>query len=92
VAGETLAELGLDVRRRSPLPDTIFLGYSNGCIGYLPPAECYPEGGWSAKEVYKVPDMLCQSYMLPMHVAPEAASLITDACVRLLDRSARLTA
>jgi hypothetical protein len=84
VAGETLAELGLAVRQRSPLAETIFLGYSNGCMGYLPPAECYPAEGWSAREVYKVPDMLCQSYMLPMHAAPEAAGQLVDACVRLL--------
>ncbi len=46
-AGETLVELGLSVKKASPFPDTIFLGYSNGCIGYIPPAEAYPSQGWS---------------------------------------------
>ena len=83
-AGETLVELGLAVKAASPFRTTHFLGYSNGCIGYIPPAECYPEGGWSPWETYLVPDMLCQSYMLPMHVAPEAAQKVVDGCLALL--------
>ncbi len=31
-----------------------------------------------------VPDMLCQSYMLPMHVAPEAGQMLVDGCLKLL--------
>src|SRR5262249_39640256 len=50
VSGETLVELGLGVKKASPYEKTIFLGYSNGCIGYIPPAECYPEDGWSPFE------------------------------------------
>jgi hypothetical protein len=91
-AGETLVELGLAVKAASPFPTTHFLGYSNGCIGYIPPKECYPEGGWSPWETYLVPDMLCQSYMLPMHLAPEAAGMVVDGCVTLLRRLAVQTA
>jgi hypothetical protein len=91
-AGETLVELGLAVKAASPFPTTHFLGYSNGCIGYIPPKECYPEGGWSPWETYLVPDMLCQSYMLPMHLAPEAAGMVVDGCVALLRRLAVQTA
>ncbi len=83
-AGETLVELGLRAKERSPFAETLFLGYSNGCVNYIPPAECYPEGGWSPWETYYVPDMLCQSYMLPMHYQPEAAGMLVDASVRLL--------
>ncbi len=85
-AGETLVELGLGVKAKSPFPETHFLGYSNGCIGYIPPANCYPAGGWSPWEIYLVPDMLCQSYMLPMHVAPEAGQMLVDRCVELLSQ------
>jgi len=83
-AGETLAELGLAVKAASPFANTHFLGYSNGCIGYIPPAECYPQEGWSPRETYSVPDMLCQAYMMPMHCAPEAAQTVVDGCTGLL--------
>ena len=85
--GETLVELGLAVKNASPFEKTIFLGYSNGCIGYIPPAECYPAEPWSPWEVYKVPDMLCQNYMLPMHVAPGASQAVVDAAVRLIRKT-----
>ena len=62
-AGETLSELGLRVKAASPFADTRFLGYSNGCVGYIPNAECYPAEGWSPWETYLVPDMLCQAYI-----------------------------
>ncbi len=83
-AGETLVELGLRVKAASPFAATHFLGYSNGCIGYIPSAEHYPDEGWSPWETYLVPDMLCQSYMLPMHVSPAASGLVVDRCVSLL--------
>ena len=73
-AGETLSELGLRVKAASPFADTRFLGYSNGCVGYIPNTECYPTEAWSPWETYLVPDMLCQAYMLPMHVALTARS------------------
>jgi hypothetical protein len=85
-AGETVVELGLRVKAASPFGETQFLGYSNGCIGYIPSAEHYPAGGWSAWETYLVPDLLCQSYMLPMHPAPAAGDLVVERCVGLLRR------
>src|SRR5262249_37016982 len=42
VSAEPLAELGLEVKRRSPLTHTLFLGYSNGWNGYIPPPEAFP--------------------------------------------------
>lgn len=87
-AGETLVELGLQVRQKSPFPETLFLGYSNGCIGYIPSRNCYPDGGWSASKTYYVPDMLCQSYMLPMHVAPEAGEILVKGAVNLIGKLA----
>jgi neutral ceramidase len=82
--GETLVELGLAVRKASPFEKTVFLGYSNGCIGYIPPAECFPDEAWSPWEVYKIPDMLCQNYMQPMHVTPGAAKVVVDASLRMI--------
>ncbi len=83
-AGETVVELGLRVKAASPFAETLFLGYSNGNVGYLPAAEHYPPEGWSPWETYQVPDMLCQSYMLPMHPSPEASGILVDRSVALL--------
>jgi hypothetical protein len=86
VSGETLAELGLAVREASPFSQTIFLGYSNGCISYIPPAECYPEGGWSPWETYAIPDLLFQSYQLPMALSPQCGQLVVENSLRLLSQ------
>jgi hypothetical protein len=83
-AAETLVELGLGVKKASPFPNTIFLGYSNGCIGYLPPAEAYPPGGWSPWETYSIPDLLFQSYQLPMALDPGCGQKVVDSSVALL--------
>jgi neutral ceramidase len=81
---EPLAELSLAVKAASPLPRTLFLGYANGCIGYLSPADAYPEGGWSPWETYNIPDMLFQSYQLPMALQPHAAQTVVERSIALL--------
>ena len=43
---ETFFETGLEIRERSPFPETFVLGYSNGLVSYLPRAEDHPAGGW----------------------------------------------
>ncbi|MEX1232170.1 MAG: neutral/alkaline non-lysosomal ceramidase N-terminal domain-containing protein [Planctomycetaceae bacterium] len=58
VNGEPFAELALEVKRRSPLAHTYFLGYSNGCLGYFPTPQAFDEGGMEVNESY-------QNYMLP---------------------------
>jgi neutral ceramidase len=87
-AGETLVELGLGVKKASPFPHTLFLGYSNGCIGYIPPADAYPPDGWSPWETYSIPDMIFQSYQLPMALSPECGQMVIDRSVALLNRLA----
>jgi hypothetical protein len=85
VAGETLVELGLGVKKASPFEKTIFLGYSNGCISYIPPEDAYPPGGWSPWETYSIPDMLFQSYQVPMALSPKCGQMIVDRSVELLN-------
>ena len=63
VSGEPFAELSLEVKRGSPLPHTIFLGYSNGCIGYLPTPEAFAEGGMEVEESVR-------NYKLPAPLTP----------------------
>jgi neutral ceramidase len=44
--GEVFAELGLDLRARSPFPHTLVLGLANEAIGYVPTRRAYEEGGY----------------------------------------------
>ncbi|MCW5979828.1 MAG: neutral/alkaline non-lysosomal ceramidase N-terminal domain-containing protein [Bryobacteraceae bacterium] len=64
--GEPFAEIGVDVKKASPFPITMFCGYSNGQGGdYMPVASEYEHGGY---EVQRTP------------YAPEAAeTIVTEA-------------
>ena len=44
--GEPFAEIGVEVRRRSPFAVTMFSGYSNGGFAYIPTKEDYQFGGY----------------------------------------------
>jgi len=77
-AGEIFVETGMAVKRRSPIAHTMFAAYTNGSVGYFPLPEDYPRGGYEVSESYV-------GYRLPAPVAPEAAGLIEEAAVRLLD-------
>ena len=43
---ETLVEIGLDLKKRSPFPRTVVLGVTNGYYGYLPTPEQHELGGY----------------------------------------------
>lgn len=43
---ETFAEIGLDLKRRSPFPQTMVIGLANGRYGYLPTPEQHRLGGY----------------------------------------------
>ena len=54
-AGEPFVELGLEVRRKSPLPQQLLIGLSNDHVGYIPTVEAHEQGGyetWRAKTSY----------------------------------------
>src|SRR5262249_46656773 len=74
--GEIFAETGMEVKRRSPLPRTCFVGYSNGTIGYVPIPAAYPEGGYEVTHACRV--------------APEAAGMIAETSLALLQEVADL--
>ena len=78
VSGEPFAELSLEVKERSPLPYTLFLGYSNGCIGYLPTSEAYEEGGMEVVESYR-------NYLLPAPLTPEWGPAIVKTSLEMLE-------
>jgi neutral ceramidase len=43
---ETLVEIGLDLKKRSPFPKTMVIGLANGRHGYLPTPEQHKLGGY----------------------------------------------
>jgi hypothetical protein len=78
VNGEPFAELALEVKRSSPLATNLFLGYSNGCLGYLPTPEAFDEGGMEVNESY-------QNYMLPTPFTREWGPSVVSNCLELLE-------
>ena len=83
VNGEPFAELALEVKRRSPLGQTFFLGYSNGCLGYLPAPEAFDEGGMEVNESY-------QNYLLPARFTRQWGPAVVDTALELLEKLKRL--
>lgn len=82
VNGEPFAELGLEVKRRSPMTHTLFLGYSNGCLGYLPTPEAFAEGGMEVVESVR-------NYMLPSGLTPQWGPAVVETSLELLAELAR---
>jgi len=68
---EPFAEIGVDIKSRSPFPATFVSGYSNGAELYLPVASAYEEGGY---EVWMTP------------FSPQAAGITVEESLRLLDQ------
>jgi hypothetical protein len=68
--GEIFNQIGVEIKGASPFAQTLFVGYANGSIGYVPVPEAYPEGGYEVTHASRV--------------APEAAGRLTDACLAAL--------
>ncbi len=77
-AGEIFVKTGLAVKSRSPFKYTMFAGYTNGAVGYIPLPEDYPRGGYEVYESYL-------GYRLPAPVAPEASKLLEEHALKLLN-------
>jgi len=76
LTGEVFVELALEIDARSPYQQTIVLGYTNGCIGYVPNEEAYPYGGYEVSSAYR--------YYGTLMLKPESDKQIRIAAVELL--------
>jgi hypothetical protein len=83
---EAFAGTGMTIKARSPFKHTQVLGYTNGCVCYLPRAQDFPAGGWDIHARYGVPDMLFQSYSLPMAIVPESEERVVGKTVELIEQ------
>ena len=53
IRGEMFVDYQLFLDDASPFDRTIALGYTNGCIGYVPTADAYPVGGYEVEQAFK---------------------------------------
>ena len=84
IAAEVFSSTTRTIRERSPFPATIALGYTNGVLCYLPPADAYPATGWDVGDRYRIPDQVFQSYLLPVALDASSEGRITEAVLQLI--------
>ncbi|MDX6565143.1 MAG: hypothetical protein QOE10_805, partial [Gaiellales bacterium] len=77
--GETFTEYGIAIKQRSPAAPTLYAGYTNEIIGYLPTAAEYEFGGYEAGYGYK-------SAGLPSLFDPSVERICVESGVRLVER------
>ena len=77
--GETFTEYGIAVKERSPGTPTLYAGYTNEILGYLPTANEYQHGGYEAGYGYK-------SVGLPSLFDPGVERILVETGVRLAER------
>jgi hypothetical protein len=78
LAAEPFVEIGLQVKARSSAALTLFGGYTNGCVGYVPVPLAYNQGGYEVDSSYLY-------YRLPAPLTPACAELVTGGALALID-------
>ena len=73
---ETLVEIGLDLKKRSPFPRTMVLGVTNGYNGYLPTPEQHKLGGY-------------ETWLGTCRVHEDSSVIITDHLLEMLGELAK---
>ncbi len=76
---EPFVEIGLAIRARAGTSPVFPVGYANGYFTYLPWPDAYAEGGYEVDETWKG--------RLSAGPAPEAAGLVVEACLQLLEET-----
>jgi hypothetical protein len=84
IAAEVFSATTRAIRDDSPFAHTVALGYSNGVLCYLPTATDHPEGGWDVRDRYRIPDLVFQSYLLPVAIAPDSEERVRAALMGML--------
>ena len=79
--GECFAGIGLEAKARSPLKQTLFASYANGALGYIRTPDAYPKPGVRAV----TPDAIAHKWTFTTPFAPEAAGLVVDTGLELLE-------
>ena len=72
--GEVFSEIGLDIKKRSPFPQTMILGLANGSVGYIATDRAMDEGSYETR--------LCRHVRAPKGTG----RLWADTAVRLLEQ------
>lgn len=75
--GEMFAEIGLQIKRRSPFQTTVTVELANDWVGYVPTEKAFEEGGYETE--------LARSSKL----IPQAEGMFVEAALRLLERLKR---
>ena len=75
-AGGLFSFYGLAIRRDSPFRDTLAIGYTDGCVGYLCDPSAYRTGAYEAFTVPKILDN--------PPFTPTAARQLTAAALNML--------
>jgi hypothetical protein len=88
LSAETFAATGITIKARSPFEHTHVLGYTNGCVCYLPRAEDYPAGGWKVRARYQIPDLVFQSYQVPTALDPGSERRVVEHALEMVRRMA----
>jgi len=73
---EAFAVIGLDIKRRSPFPQTMVLGIANGANGYLPTPEQHKLGGY-------------ETWLGTNRVQEDASVIISDQLLQMLAELAK---
>ena len=68
---ETFVEIGLDLKKRSPFPQTMVIGLANGRHGYLPTPKQHDLGGY-------------ETWLGTSQVQKDASVILTDNLLEML--------
>ena len=81
VPGEVFVEIGLRVKRRSPLSPTFLAGYCNGLVGYISTEKAIEEGGYEPQKSFY--------YLMEQIFAPEIEEVVVQGALEALELCTR---